>query len=74
MKVNIVYEGDQITLRDLPEGSLFKYNNTIALKTEYRTDRGFIEAYIVGSGETFCAGPNDVKGQGDLLVTPINIK
>ena len=46
------------TLYKLPEGSLFLTLNkkTLGLKTEYRTDAGTIESYIVGSGEMFWGG------------------
>ena len=55
MKLKI---GKLTTLDGLPTGSLFlsKDKTCLALKTEYRTDQGAIEAYIVGSGEFFWGG------------------
>ena len=52
----------KIKLKDLPPGSLFLYGDTMALKSEYRTeDGGAIESYIVGSGEMFWGGTSNPK-------------
>lgn len=42
----------RIMLYKLPAGSLFRYNDTIAIKTEYST-HSKPECYIIGSGEYF---------------------
>ena len=60
-------------LRDLPAGSLFLFDDTLCLKTEYRTEQGAIEAYIVGSGEMFLGGTSDPKEQSMLLVTEVEV-
>lgn len=60
-------------LKDLPNGKLFRFNNTIALKTEYFTEKGAVESYIVGSGEMFWGGTNTAEKLNDLLVTPFEI-
>ncbi len=49
------------TFGELPSGSLFLCGETLCLKTEYLTDDGRIEAYIVGSGEFFVGGVSDDK-------------
>lgn len=64
----------QIKLDDLSPGTLFRYNETIALKTEYYTDDGRPECYIIGSGEFFCGGANSIDELLNLLVKPIKIK
>lgn len=64
---------NEITLEDLPAGSLFKYGETIALKSEYRADGGAIEAYIVGSGEMFWGGTKTSEDQRKLLVVAVAI-
>lgn len=62
-----------ITLEELDKGSLFVYRGTYALKTEYRTKRGAIEAYIVGSGEFFWGGVTTAEEQAKLEVVPVRI-
>jgi hypothetical protein len=64
-------ESQLITLEELPAGSLFSFNGTIALKSEYRTENGAIEAFILGSGEMFWGGVTTAAEQTALLVTPI---
>ena len=63
----------KVTLEELPNGSLFKFNKTIALKTEYRTKGDAIEAYIIGSGEFFWGGTIHAKDQKVLKVEPIKL-
>jgi ADP-ribose pyrophosphatase YjhB (NUDIX family) len=60
-------------LFDLPAGSLFLFENTLCLKTEYRTEQGAIEAHIVGSGEMFWGGTSDPKVQSMHLVTELEV-
>lgn len=55
------------TFEELPSGRLFLHGETLCLKTEYRTNDGRIEAYIVGSGEFFVGGVAD-DSRGDLRV------
>lgn len=63
---------EKITLEDLPNGSLFIYENCLALKSEYVADSGAIEAYIVGTGEMFWGGTNNAEDQRKLKVTQVN--
>jgi hypothetical protein len=63
-----------VSLESLPPGTLFKYNGTIALKSEYRSDGGTINAYIVGSGEMFWGGTSNPKDLAELRVIPLCIK
>ncbi|WP_016879489.1 hypothetical protein [Chlorogloeopsis fritschii] len=51
--MNLIHSEDRIPLKDLPPGSLFQFGKTIALKSEYVSDNGRIEAFIVGTGNTF---------------------
>lgn len=64
----------EVMLCDLPNGSLFKCGDTYGLKTEYNTDKGAIEAFIIGSGEMFWGGTNDAESQRKILVQEINFK
>jgi len=64
----------QVTIGELEEGMLFRYDNTIALKTEYRNDKGACECYILGSGEMFYGGTITPKKLNELIVTPIYIE
>lgn len=60
-----------IKLDDLPAGELFQYKETIALKSEYRTENGAVESYIVGSGEMFWGGTTTAQDLNNLLVIPL---
>jgi phosphoribosylaminoimidazole carboxylase (NCAIR synthetase) len=55
-------------LIDLPNGSLFSYKGSIALKSEYRTDNGAVECYLLGSGEMFWGGTNNANDLNNLEV------
>jgi hypothetical protein len=59
-----------VTIEDLDAGTLFKYGNTYALKTEYCTEKGICKCFIVGSGEMFWGG---VSNPNELLVEPVNL-
>jgi hypothetical protein len=65
-------ENQKVKLSDLKAGTLFKFNNTIALKSEYRTNFA-VECYIVGSGEYFWGGTKTARELNELLVTPLKI-
>jgi len=61
------------TLEQLPCGSLFTdAYGTVGLKTEYRTEKGAIEAFIIGSGEMYWGGTTDPEKQRSLEVWAIN--
>ncbi len=60
-----------IKLKHVKPGSLFRYDDTIGFKTEYRNSNGTVIAYIAGSGETFCAGGADIN---NLEVEAIDIE
>ena len=48
----------------LDPGTLFKKGDCYALKSEYRTEKGICESYIIGSGEMFygsTGNPNALK-------------
>ena len=69
-----VLEGKLVKLGELDAGKLFRYNETIALKSEYITEKGAVEAFIVGSGEMFWGGTTIPEDQVELevieLITP----
>lgn len=62
-----------IRLIDLPNGELFMFGETIALKSEYKTDKGACECHIVGSGEMFWGGAKTASELNNLSVTPLRI-
>lgn len=64
---------EQTTLGQLQSGSLFIYNGRIGFKSEYRTDKGAIEAYCYDSGEMFWGGTKDAYMQSQLLVQPVDL-
>lgn len=66
--MNLIKGIQKVKLANLEEGSLFEYKGTIALKSEYRTDLGTCECYIVGSGEMFWGGTSKPN---ELMVTPL---
>lgn len=70
--LNIKLVGNQVSLEDLEAGSLFYFNNTLCVKSEYRTpSSGAIEAFIVGSGEMFWGGTSSSEEQAKLIVQPV---
>ena len=63
----------KVKLGELQPGKLFMYNETLALKSEYMTDNGAIEAFIIGSGEMFWGGAKTPNEQAELEVREISI-
>lgn len=61
-------EKSNCALSELEPGSLFEYENTFALKTEYKNESGAIEAFIIGSGEMFWGGTDNAEDQAKLIV------
>jgi hypothetical protein len=72
--MNLVIGKYKVSLEDLPAGCLFLYNQTLCLKTEYKTTNGAIEAFIVGSGEMFWGGTNTTEEQAKLKVKKVKIE
>ena len=62
---------EQIKLAELEPGMLFKKGDTYAMKSEYRTDKGICESYIIGSGEMFWGGTGNPNA---LKVEPIDLE
>lgn len=71
--MRLIPDGEKVALIDLEPGTLFVYNGSIALKSEYMTEKGRIEAYIVGSGEFFHGGAITAEEQRSLMVQPLEI-
>lgn len=67
-------DGEKVRLCDLEPGALFEHDGCIALKSEYQTNRGLIEAAIVDSGEQFWGGAKTVQEQWELLVQPFTME
>ncbi|MFT9399774.1 hypothetical protein [Acetobacter sp.] len=60
---------EQLTLEDAPVGLLKTVDGVIILKTEYRSESGAIDAYLVESGEYFWGGqPQTAEKQKKELV------
>lgn len=64
---------EPISLANLEPGSVFEYNGFYAVKSEYKTSGGAIEAIIIGSGEMFWGGTMTAEDQKKLIVKPIKI-
>lgn len=72
--MKIVISENPVRLIDLPKGNLFLHgNNTIVLKTEYYRSNGYIECFIVGTGEFYYGGYNDIKEFNNHLVYQVTI-
>ncbi len=69
--MNVSVSRGIVKLGNLEEGSLFIYEDTVALKSEYRSDNGACECFIVGSGEMFWGGAKTAEELNNLYVTPI---
>lgn len=61
---------DKVTLDECPIGLFFSADGELCLKTEYGSNEGRIDAYIVSSGEFFWGGAGSVKEQRSVMVTP----
>ncbi|MCW4115649.1 hypothetical protein NPA31_011810 [Aurantimonas sp. MSK8Z-1] len=67
----LVPSGQVMTLAECPVG-MFLAGSTLALKTEYGSNEGRIDAYIVDSGEFFWgAAPQTIASQRATLVQPL---
>jgi hypothetical protein len=60
-----------VTLADCPIG-LFRSHGELCLKTEYGSNEGRIDAYIVSSGEFFWGGTNTPTAQRKVMVEPVS--
>lgn len=69
--MQLIQGSRKVKLSELDCGSLFYYDDSIALKSEYRSDEGICECFIVGSGEMFWGGTGDPN---ELMVYPVSIK
>ncbi len=66
--------GDKVPLYKLPTGSLFAHgDDCIAMKSEYMSSNGLIEAYILGSGEIFWGDAKTVEEHRYIMVQPLDI-
>jgi hypothetical protein len=64
-----------VMLGAAPIGLFINDFGDLCLKTEYRTEKGAVEAYIVESGEFFWgAAPQTVESQLQQKVTPVAIR
>ena len=80
MAMKLVPKGRPCTLEKLPDGSLFavgldkgKNGATIALKSEYQTPKGAVEAFILGSGEMFWGDAENALAQRQIIVQPLSV-
>lgn len=72
--MRLIPNGEMVRLADLEPGTLFSFGgDCVALKSEYMTEAGRIEAYIVGSGEFFHGGAITAEEQRNLMVQPLEI-
>lgn len=64
--------GSGVRLDECPVG-LFWWGDTLVLKTEYGTNEGRIDAYIVSSGEMFWGPPpQTIESQRVCMVIPVD--
>lgn len=62
---------DTVQLGDCPVGLFLSEGGELCLKTEYGTNEGRIDAFIVSSGEYFWGGTTHPQDQRRVLVTPV---
>lgn len=70
--MRLIPDGEKVRLCDMEPG-LFLFDDCLALKTEYISASGRIEAYIVDTGEFFHGGTKTAKDQRSLMVQPLKI-
>jgi len=69
----IIAQSRQTTLVECPIGLFIDSSGDLCLKTEYRTAKGAIEAYIVETGEFFWGEGLGVDAQLREIVTPATL-
>ena len=57
-----------VRLDELEPGSLFIFNKTIAVKSDYRGADGACKCFIVGTGEYFWGGTSEAADLNNLMV------
>lgn len=74
--MQLVKKSKRTRLRNLPNGTMFTMKDwdSFAFKSEYRTNQGACECYILGSGEMFWGGCKTADELNNLLVIPIEAK
>jgi hypothetical protein len=60
----------RVSLAECPPG-LFMLDGCLGFKSEYYTDAGWPEAFVVASGEFFWGGAETHEARCGLMVTPI---
>ena len=71
--MNVSIAKRRVKLGNLPNGKLFFYKDTLALKSEYKTTSGACECFVIGSGEIFWGDASTPEELNNLYVTPISI-
>jgi hypothetical protein len=67
-------DGEKVRLCDMEPGLFLYGDDCLAVKTEYITDSGRIEAYIVSTGEYFHGGTKTAAEQRILMVQPLKVE
>ena len=70
----VLYARGLVRFHELDAGSLFAFGDCVAIKSEYRTDAGAPQAYILGSGEMFWGGVSTPDELKMLLVQPMDLR
>lgn len=70
--MRLMPNGEKVRLCDMEPG-LFLFGDCLALKTEYMTESGRNEAYIVDTGEFFHGGTKTAADQRVLMVQPLKV-
>lgn len=60
------------TLAECPPG-LFLFGDCLGFKSEYRSDTGKVEAFVVDSGEYFWGGAKTSEEREALMVHPVEL-
>lgn len=71
--MRLIPDGEKVRLCDMEPGLFLFDDDCLALKTEYITDSGRIEAYIVDTGELFHGGAKTAPEQWSLMVQPLKV-
>lgn len=69
--MKLMAEIKRVQIEELSPGSLFIYNDTLALKSEYKRNNGACDCFIVGSGCSFWGGTNSPEELNSLWVYPV---
>ena len=75
VKLELVKREKRTRIRNVSSGLLFTVDSMddLVIKSEYMTEKGLPECYLLSSGETFWGGKTDPEEVGEISVYIVDI-